>query len=167
MPCRSDYMEPTPGERAESAEVRQLFENIGNKACHYSDILRECLLGEIPLAEALPYVNHDLDGEYLRAVPKLEGLYVSVDEKTRCKTNELVQGYTDTNELLINGGPDNLSNQQLHDIRQKQRGHRQEDLDRLMRHFASVNDKVRLRKVLEADAGKLLKPQLGFDPDEY
>lgn len=164
MPCRSDYMEPTPGERLESKQVREELEGIGNRATKYSDLLREFLLGNADLDDVIGAVNHDLDGEYLRAVSKLEGLYVAVPEETRCKVNELVQEYTDLNELVVT--KQELPDEELESLAVKQKAHREDDVRRLLRTFASADDRDLLRKTLLVDTDYPLKAQLGFDPDE-
>ena len=165
MPCRSDYMEPTANERAESAAVRQLFEDIGNKACQFSDALREYLLDNVELEDVLGYLNHDLDGDYLRAVPHLKGLYVSVPGETTAKVNELVQEYTDLNEMVIT--KQKLTPAELESLAFTQQQHREADLVRLMKTFGETGDRKRLLAVLQADATRLLEPQLGFNPDDF
>lgn len=167
MPCRSDYMEPNDKERAAAASTRKAFESLGNRATHGADVLREYLLGQGTVDSILKYVNLPLEDEYILLRKYDDASYVKVDAAFRAHLNVLVEDYIFYNDMVTVTGRDNLSSDQLDEVRQAQIKHREQDLSRLMKTFAEAGDRLRMRAVLHADSAFPLAPQLGFDPDDF
>ena len=167
MPCRSDYMEPNAHEKAEAAELRKQMEEIGNKACHGADVLREYILGNVAAQKMLPLLNQKLEQE-LHRLAKLDAKpYVHVGEGFKEQIAQLVDEYEKLNELVTTVGKDSVEANILEAIEAEQIEHREQDLKRLMKTFGDSGDREKLAKVLGADNRKPLAVQLGFDPNDY
>ena len=165
MPCRSDYMEPTYDETRESLALRKKFEDLGDRATHGADVLREYLLngGEEPYK----YVSLHLGVELTKLKAQNSKLYVQVPQSLVDQISELVDMYEEVNTLLVTRGQSGHTKKQLKHLGSAQEEHREQDLRRLMKTFGEAGDRVRLAKVLAADNTKPLAPHLGFDPDEF
>lgn len=167
MGCRSDYMEPTAEERGAAAEIRSQFEEIGDRATHGADILREYLLGNVAAHRILDKVNQPLGDEYVRLREIDDKAYVKVDAKFRAQINQLVDDYERINDLVKTTGKDSLDDETKAWLMNAQIDHRKADLARLMKVFANLGDTENLRKVIDADPMQPLAPQLGFDADDF
>lgn len=165
MPCRSDYLEPTPGERAATTKLRKEVEALGDRLTAAMDVLREYLLGNEPVTATLTYVNIDAGREYVALREQNDKLYVKVAPETMAKVNGMCSEYHDLNTLVCRMEPP--TKKELEQVRRAQVKHREEDLRRLMKTFGQTADRERLAKVLAADNTKPLEPQLGFSPDEF
>lgn len=167
MPCRSDYMEPTPNEKGAAAEIRSQFEELGDQATAGADLLREYLLGNVAAHRILDRVNLPLGAEF----EKLEQLnaknYVKVSDPFLKQVKILVNTYEEINALVGKTGKDSLDDETKAWLMNAQIDHRKADLARLMKTFAASGDTERLRKVIDADPMEPLAPQLGFDADEF
>jgi hypothetical protein len=84
-------------------------------------------------------------------------------QKSRAELDRLTAELDKTREALIASleGRE-IDSKIAKSVEAEQRKHRLEDLDRLRKLFESL-----LHKVNEANPSKPLKPQLGFDPDDY
>lgn len=167
VPCRSDYMEPTPGEHKETQKVRQELEALGDRATYSSDVLREYLLGNSSEREILPHVNksYEWDEEFEKLSARADKLYVKVPLATGLQVKKLVDEYVELDELANRMEPP--TKKQLTAINKKQVAHRKADVARLLKSLGAAGDVERLRKVLDVDTSKPLVPQLGFSPDEF
>jgi hypothetical protein len=168
MPCRSDYMEPSKPELEESAELRKQFEALGNEATADADMLREYVLGNLAAERILDRINKPHSEKYVSLRKLNDKLYVKVPAEITTKVNMLISAYETADALAhdkAKGKP--VSDEVLADVEKVQIEHREADLRRLMRTFADSGDRVRLKKVLDADNSKPLAAQLGFDPDEF
>ncbi len=164
MACRSDYMEPTPTERMETNKVNSELKTLADELTHSCDVLREYLLGsnDVPVFK---HVNRNYSARVLNLVDKSGGLYVKANAGLLDHVTELNTNYIYVNALLVSGV--DITPEIVEVLNKQQIEHREADLKRLMKVFADNLDRVRLRKVLDADATKPLAPQLGFDPDEF
>ncbi len=164
MACRSDYMEPTPTERMETSKVNSELKTLADELTHSCDVLREYLLGsnDVPVFK---HVNRNYSARLLNLVDRNSGLYVKANAGLLDHVSQLNSSYIYVNALLTSGVE--MTPELIAILEKQQTEHREADLKRLMRTFANNLDRVRLRKVLDADATKPLAPQLGFDPDEF
>lgn len=168
MPCRSDYMEPTGEERAQTKALREEFQALGDAACADADVLREYALGNVAAERILGRVNKDYGDKYNKLVLRNRDLYIKVSESVIGDVLVLVLDYHEADRLAHDkaaGKP--LADDELDNAEVVQIEHREADLRRLMKTFGETGDRERLRKVLDADNTKPLAPQLGFDPDEF
>lgn len=165
MPCRSDYMEPTHRELQEEKELRESVQFLGDKATYACDMLREYLLGNLTEKEIMLYVNLPLSPQLTELEERNSKLYSKVDKKLFTKVFTMLHEYEALNVLAQRLEPP--TKKQLAQIEKNQIQHREDDLSRLMKTFAEKGDRVRLRKVLDADNTKPLEPQLGFSPDAF
>lgn len=165
MPCRSEYMEPTYQEREKERKLRKDFETLGNQATYGADVLREYLLGNLTEKDILMWVNRDFTSTYDDLCERNAKSYVKVPTETAAKVHVLIKEYQQLDGLATR--MEAPTKKQLAKIEKDQITHREEDLKRLMKTFADKGDRVRLRKVLDADNTKPLEPQLGFSPDAF
>lgn len=95
-----------------------------------------------------------------------------VDQSLYLEVKSIADNLTRENDelrelvLALNSGA-NLTKAQRDKILKDQIAHRKEDLKRLKQVFTDNKDATKLGKVILADPKKPLKPQLGFDPDQY
>ena len=167
MGCRSDYLEPTPQEKAGAAELRKQFEEIGDRATHGADILREYLLGNVAAQRILNVVNQPLLAEFEKLDQLNAKNYVKVSEPFLSQVRGLVRTYERVNKIATHTGKDSLDDETKAHLMDAQIEHRKADLARLMKVFAGLGDTENLRKVIDADPMQPLAPQLGFDADDY
>lgn len=171
MPCRSDYMEPSPKEKQVANEGNVAFRALADRATYANDVLREYLIHSFQPGDGYPtnflkFVNLDLHSEWEALRKKFhKNLYVKVDEGLVDHAKGLVEAYHWLNDIVVSGEP--LTNPEKAKILGDQEEHREADLARLMKVFAASGDRKRLRAVLDADATRPLDPQLGFSPDAF
>jgi len=169
MPCRSDYMDPTPSEHQATNAVNTAAKGLADRLTYSADVLREFFLSGKKTGVPLDHVNLAYSNEWDHLRKRAGKLYymVPADAGLLAHVEDLLAQYIEANQALV----DNVSGPARASIRAKlkrqQIAHRKADLARLMRTFADKGDTVRLRKVLDADPNKPLDDQLGFSADAF
>lgn len=165
MPCRSDYMEPTRAEREASAGIASQLKHLADELTHSCDALREYLLGNSSQSEVMRHVNRDATRAKNALGEKAKKLYVQVPAGLVQHVEEMVIEYNWLNAFATR--QEKMRPVDYETILADQIEHREQDLRRLLKTFAESVDRERLALVLSADKNKPLKPQLGFDPDDF
>lgn len=167
MPCRSDYMEPTPRELEETRKLRERTQALADRAVYASDMLREYLLDNLSEKEILEYVGHsyEMSQQLDDIATKNRGLYVKMPEGHWKQAYDEVSRYCVLDNFATRMEPP--TKKQMQTIERQQIEHRKKDLARLLKVLGEAGDVERLRKVIDADPSKMLEPQLGFSPDDF
>lgn len=153
MPCSVD---PIPVNY--SKENKQLKE-ICDEAYHALDVAREKIIeGEKPDLTVLIKMER-FKGSRVFRMDRSSGPFEGTPPDHR-----LVDLF---HELKKEAGQYFDGKYDIVDVESKQRAHRIEDIKRLRVHFASIGDEEGLRSTMDIDYDRPLKPQLGYDPNDY
>lgn len=167
MPCRSDYMDPTPTEHAATNKVNKDAKDLADRVTYSSDVLRDWIL-EGSHAEILSHVNLPYREQLVDLLNRAEKLYymVPADKGLLAHCKELVDNYYWLEEKAKQDGQ-TLTFNDTEKVWQQQVTHRKADIARLLVVMAKRQDHAALRRLLDADPTKPLEPQLGFSPDAF
>lgn len=172
MPCRSDYMEPSTQEQKAWTVWREDAQKVADALVYSSDVLREHILEgnfDTFTRTEIPHIGQS--ERYREEVKVLQArfknLYMppALYDSYNNRLTLLLNDYIGLDVIVVSGAK--VGKSILADITNDQIKHREDDLRRLMKTFADSGDRVRLKKVLDADNTKPLEPQLGFSPDDF
>ena len=170
MPCRSDYMDPTPGEHKATNAVNKDLKTLADQITFSSDVLREYILSG--QGKILKHVNIPYRKAFDILAKKAKDLYVAADHGLIKHVDDLSQNYNWLNTQVIeldegNALPSQVKDAMLAEVEKQQVEHRKADIARLVKVFAARQDYAALRVCIDADVTKPLDPQLGFSPDDF
>lgn len=163
MPCTSSA--PSAQEIKASHSVASQLKHLADELTHSCDVLREYILGHADHTQVMKHVNRQAGRAFEVLEQKAQGPYVRVDSDLLDHVESLVSEYVWLNSFATREAK--VKPADFEKINRDQIEHRKEDIARLIKTFANDGDTSRLRRVLDANAGSPLAPQLGFDPDDF
>lgn len=126
---------------------------LADELTHDMDVLREMLLADAKSVS---------EGEK-NSFKKFLDDFLRLDFNTN-KSNVRDRIFNEAAQIITVFNHPDLAETLLLDDQVK---HRQEDLMRIIEHFAKKNNLEVIRRIVNVDVTQPLEPQLGFDPDDY
>lgn len=179
MPCNSDYMNPTAGEKKALSTFEKKLNGVSDAMVVGADAMREIVLNNkksifdnlfissVMLTAANAYI---LQGD--RIVNEIKNSYAYRCGSKECGALDVYARaraeYQEVLEVFVNFAEGKkVSVKSLNNIRKRQEEHRKEDIKRLIKVFADKGDFLTVTKLANADTTLPLEPQIGFNPDDF
>ena len=177
MPCNTDYMDPTPAERAQGRDQTKKIKEHLDFMVHQADLMREDILAVVEGRQKKTSINFsETDPKNHVLLEMLEAhdrMYVSHRD---VEFDNLIKNVQKQYLFVVQAGKrlerdGSLSSASMTAIHTQQVLHRFGDMIRVIGQYTS---KVRftpqqvedIRRFTTVDYTKPLIPQIGFDPDD-
>ena len=170
MPC-TVYEIPYDRDLANKINALNLdIESRIAKASVVTDILREQVLSgsrEVTAWNFTPFTEDDVEKlvEQANALEsKLSPPYTAPMPRIDRERLAILAALGEEWRELLTTPPEKLDRA---GIAETQKGHRKQDIQRLIHHFTAAGDLTMVAKLASVDLNRPLEPQLGFNPDDF